>query len=245
MVVANGYIYVGDQNSDQIQYFSLLGDFIGKWGSSGAGDNQFSYIRDLATDSNGNIYVLDSGNSRVAVFDEDGTFVRKQTITSSYTMSSITVGTGNILYTYCTSHPNAEIQVSEAGVLQTTLALTAGLKIGNIRYTTVNGHFIIGGSAAGLVYIELDLSSGYAIDSYYFITEDDLKPHLLANSRSDMNIDISDRASFKEVKKDFEKKYIRTLLEKYNWNISKAAKRLGMQQPNLSRKMKELEINRD
>ncbi|MCK5344907.1 MAG: hypothetical protein KAR20_15960, partial [Candidatus Heimdallarchaeota archaeon] len=76
-----------------------------------------------------------------------------------------------------------------------------------------------------------------------FITEDDLKPHLLANSQSDMNIDISDRASYKEVKKDFEKKYIRTLLEKYNWNISKAAKRLGMQQPNLSRKMKELGIN--
>lgn len=76
-----------------------------------------------------------------------------------------------------------------------------------------------------------------------FITEDDLKPHLLSNSRSDLNIDISNQSSFKEVKKDFEKKYIRTLLEKYNWNISKAAKRLGMQQPNLSRKMKELGIN--
>jgi DNA-binding NtrC family response regulator len=42
----------------------------------------------------------------------------------------------------------------------------------------------------------------------------------------------------------FEYEYIRSQMEKSNWNISRAAEKLGMQQPNLTRKLKELGIKK-
>lgn len=49
---------------------------------------------------------------------------------------------------------------------------------------------------------------------------------------------------FKLARKQFEIRYLTTQLEKYKWNISVVAKQLGIHQPNLSRKIKDLRIEK-
>jgi len=47
------------------------------WGVSGAGPGEFAGPKGLATDSEGNIYVADTYNHRVQVFDANGVFLRQ------------------------------------------------------------------------------------------------------------------------------------------------------------------------
>ncbi|MBF0459720.1 MAG: hypothetical protein HQK99_17675, partial [Nitrospirae bacterium] len=48
-----------------------------QWGSYGSGNGQLNYPDGIAIDSNGYVYVFDSGNYRVQKFTSDGTFVTK------------------------------------------------------------------------------------------------------------------------------------------------------------------------
>ena len=47
------------------------------WGSYGSADGQLNYPKDLAVDAQGNVYVADSYNHRVQVFDSQGRFLRR------------------------------------------------------------------------------------------------------------------------------------------------------------------------
>ncbi|MFC5530320.1 SMP-30/gluconolactonase/LRE family protein [Cohnella yongneupensis] len=47
------------------------------WGSLGTGDGQFNHPSGIAIDSEGYIYVADSGNNRIQKFDSEGRFIRK------------------------------------------------------------------------------------------------------------------------------------------------------------------------
>ena len=47
-----------------------------QWGGPGAGDGQFAEPRGLAVDGRGNLYVADTKNSRIQVFDPTGRFLR-------------------------------------------------------------------------------------------------------------------------------------------------------------------------
>jgi DNA-binding beta-propeller fold protein YncE len=50
--------------------------FLLKWGiPSGAGNGQFDFPHGVATDGSGNVYVTDTGNSRIQKFDASGTFL--------------------------------------------------------------------------------------------------------------------------------------------------------------------------
>ena len=46
------------------------------WGSAGSGPGQFAEPRGVASDAQGNVYVADTKNSRIEVFDGNGTFLR-------------------------------------------------------------------------------------------------------------------------------------------------------------------------
>ncbi len=72
-----GYIYVVDAGNDRIVKFDASGNFISKFGTSGAGDGQFSDPRGIATDKSGNIYVADTANDRIQKFDSSGKFILK------------------------------------------------------------------------------------------------------------------------------------------------------------------------
>jgi hypothetical protein len=72
-----GDIYVSDTNNHRIQKFDSGGVFIMQWGSSGAGDGQFSLPQGLGIDLSDNVYVADTGNNRVQKFTSSGVFITK------------------------------------------------------------------------------------------------------------------------------------------------------------------------
>jgi tripartite motif-containing protein 71 len=52
-----------------LQKFDSNGNFLTKWGSEGSEDGQFKKPEDIAADSKtGNVYITDTGNSRIQVF---------------------------------------------------------------------------------------------------------------------------------------------------------------------------------
>jgi len=77
----SGYIYVTDTFNNRIQKFDSNGVYQIQWGSSapatGGGPGQFSEPAGIASDSSGNIYVSDWGNSRIQKFDNTGVFKKQ------------------------------------------------------------------------------------------------------------------------------------------------------------------------
>lgn len=66
MYVANGY---------RVLKFDASGSVVAEFGSSGTGDGQFTYARDVAIDASGNIFVSD--DQRIQKFNSSGVFVTK------------------------------------------------------------------------------------------------------------------------------------------------------------------------
>ncbi len=87
-VDAAGNVYVADTWNHRIQKFDSNGNFVLAWGgfvnlsdaTSAAdpdSDSKFYGPRGVAIGPSGNIYVTDTGNKRVLIFDSDGKFVSK------------------------------------------------------------------------------------------------------------------------------------------------------------------------
>src|ERR1700676_4908847 len=67
-----GNIYVSDgYGNARVAKFDKNGVFIKSWGSRGSGTGQFNTPHSLAIDLQGNVYVADTGNHRIQVFDSD------------------------------------------------------------------------------------------------------------------------------------------------------------------------------
>ena len=77
LLVVGDKLYVSDNNLHRVQYFSAItGKYIGKFGTNGKEEGEFRNPYGMASDGKGKILVADHSNSRVQVFEEDGTFVR-------------------------------------------------------------------------------------------------------------------------------------------------------------------------
>ena len=61
-------IGVSDSGNNRVQRFRTDGSFIGAFGQAGGGSGQFSSPKGIAYDSIGYLYIIDSGNSRVALW---------------------------------------------------------------------------------------------------------------------------------------------------------------------------------
>ena len=57
-----------------VYIFTLEGDYIGKLGIQENGKNRLNHPCSVAADSSGCVFVMDTGNNRVVIFDADGNF---------------------------------------------------------------------------------------------------------------------------------------------------------------------------
>ncbi|MGC9393833.1 MAG: flippase activity-associated protein Agl23 [Anaerolineae bacterium] len=80
----SGNVYVADTWNHRVQKFTAEGEFVLSWGQLGqvqaydpAGNGLFYGPRGIAAGPDGNIYVADTGNHRVQVFNADGVFLRE------------------------------------------------------------------------------------------------------------------------------------------------------------------------
>lgn len=67
----------GNVFANSVQKFDSIGTLLTQWGSFGSGNGQFISPYHLAADASGNVYVADTGNSRIQKFDNVGTFLTK------------------------------------------------------------------------------------------------------------------------------------------------------------------------
>ena len=71
-------VIVADTINSRIQVlYADDGSLARKWGTEGSGNTELSAPEGIARDSAGNVWVADTGNHRVYVFDAGGTFLRK------------------------------------------------------------------------------------------------------------------------------------------------------------------------
>jgi DNA-binding beta-propeller fold protein YncE len=103
-----GNIYVADGVGNQrVAKFDKNGVFVKSWGSKGAEPGQFgTSARAIAVDAQGNVYVADSGNKRIQVFDGNGTFKTQITGIGSPQALCITPGPNQVLYASNSNPPN-------------------------------------------------------------------------------------------------------------------------------------------
>lgn len=64
----NGNIYIADMSNDRILLLSQEGSTLSTWGSMGTANGQFKMPKDIAMDSNGYLFVVDSNGHRIQKF---------------------------------------------------------------------------------------------------------------------------------------------------------------------------------
>lgn len=72
---SDGSIYIGDFRNHRVQKYDMYGEWLAMWGETGGGPGQFKDICDVAADTK-NVYVMDTFNNRIQVFDPNGKFRR-------------------------------------------------------------------------------------------------------------------------------------------------------------------------
>jgi streptogramin lyase len=99
-VSSSGDIFVsdghgGDSNA-RIVRFSKDGKFITAWGKKGKGPGEFNTLHGIALDSKGRVFVVDRGNNRLQIFDQNGTFLDQWTQFSN--PSGIFIDSNDVIY---------------------------------------------------------------------------------------------------------------------------------------------------
>jgi DNA-binding beta-propeller fold protein YncE len=104
----DGSVYVADGigNNNRIAKFNRDGNWVTGWGQTGSGQGQFNRIRGIVTDAAGNVYVADSGNNRIQVFDGKGGF--KSQITGIGSPQAICITGGSTQYLYSSNSNDPE-----------------------------------------------------------------------------------------------------------------------------------------
>ncbi len=69
------FVYVSDPSLQYVQKFDRDGKFVTQWGGWGTEPGQFYKPKGIDVDEAGNVYVIDFGNHRGQVFDENGRFL--------------------------------------------------------------------------------------------------------------------------------------------------------------------------
>jgi DNA-binding beta-propeller fold protein YncE len=104
---SNGNIYVADgYGNARVAKFDKTGRFVKSWGQRGSGQGQFNVVHGIVIDAQNNIYVADTGNKRIQVFDSDGTFKTQFTNIGSPAALCITPGPRQVIYSSNSNPPD-------------------------------------------------------------------------------------------------------------------------------------------
>jgi sugar lactone lactonase YvrE len=76
-VAPNGDIFIseGHSGANRVSKFRADGTFVKSWGTTGSAPGQFQLPHDIATDSQGRVFVADRTNYRIQIFDGDGNYI--------------------------------------------------------------------------------------------------------------------------------------------------------------------------
>lgn len=81
LVAPSGDVFVADghggASNARIVKFSRDGKYVTEWGKPGVKAGEFDAPHGLAMDSRGRLFVADRGNSRIQIFDQQGTFLEE------------------------------------------------------------------------------------------------------------------------------------------------------------------------
>jgi hypothetical protein len=125
---ANIYIADGLGNTNRIAKFDKDGRFIAQWGSTGSGPGQFTGVKAIAIDAQGNVYVADVGNKRIQVFDGNGMFKAEFSNVGTPLAMCMTRGATQYLYI---SHAGDEDGMEDAAIYKVQLDGTVVGKFGS------------------------------------------------------------------------------------------------------------------
>ena len=73
IAISGDVMFVAENGGNRIQKLTVTGEFLMKFGTPGSGNGQLSNPWGMCLSSNGNVCVTDYSNSRVQVFNPDGT----------------------------------------------------------------------------------------------------------------------------------------------------------------------------
>lgn len=146
-VDVNGNVWVAESNGNFIAKYAPDGTLLLSIGTPGtqsiADENHFVYSLEVAVDSSGNPWVVDSGSNRVVKFDPLGNYLTDlgqpgQSGTGNYQFNHPTGiafdSTGNI---YISDTDNHRIQVfNHNGVFVKTIGVTGGVGMDNNHFNT-------------------------------------------------------------------------------------------------------------
>lgn len=100
LVAPDGSIFVADGHdaggNNRVVKLSPTGEFIRSWGETGEAEGQFRDPHALAMDSRGRLFVGDRGNSRIQIFDQEGTHL--ETWTQFGRPSGLFIDGNDVLY---------------------------------------------------------------------------------------------------------------------------------------------------
>ena len=71
--ISNGVVYVAEYDGHRIHMLTTAGEFIGTFGDKGSGQGQFKCPHDIKISPDGKVYIADTENDRVQVFNSDWT----------------------------------------------------------------------------------------------------------------------------------------------------------------------------
>ena len=116
----DGNIYVADGigSNNRVAKFDKDGRFLTHWGSTGSGAGQFNGVKAIAIDADGRVYVADTGNKRIQVFDGTGAFTREFDGIGTPIAMCMTRGTTPFLYV---SHAGDEDGMDDAAIYKVRL----------------------------------------------------------------------------------------------------------------------------
>jgi hypothetical protein len=105
---STGNIYIADGigTNNRIAVYNRDGNWVRGWGQTGSNEGQFDEIRGLVIDAVNNVYVADSGNNRIQVFDSQGTF--KSQITGIGSPQAICMTGGPTQYLFSSNSNDPE-----------------------------------------------------------------------------------------------------------------------------------------